>query len=116
MMDAEYQDSHRQFVSGHNGSDPVELLLVGAPVHGSHLMLVGLAQLLGLDFSSVPGLLLEGVVLILPTLLSLTLLSDFAIQISAAMLTVALISLFISSQKKNKVSSPSPSSVESAKC
>ena len=116
MMDAEYQDSHRQFVSGHNGSDPVELLLVGAPVHGSHLMLVGLAQLLGLDFSSVPGLLLEGVVLVLPTLLSLTLLSDFALQISTAMLTVALVSLFISSQKKNKVSSPSPSSVESAKC
>ena len=68
-MEAEYQESHRQFVSGHNGSEPIELLLVGVPVHGSHLLLIGLAQLLGLNYSSVPGLLLEGVVLLLPTLL-----------------------------------------------
>ena len=114
-MEAEYQESHRQFVSGHNGSEPIELLLVGVPVHGSHLLLIGLAQLLGLNYSSVPGLLLEGVVLLLPTLLSLTILSDSSLQITAAMLVLATTTLVVSSRDKYNMFSSSLSLTESNK-
>ena len=95
-MDAEYQESHRQFVSGHNGSEPVELLLLGVPLHSSQLLLIGLSQLLGLDYSSVVGGVLEWAVLVVPTLLGLTILADFTLQLSIAMLALALTSLLVS--------------------
>ena len=94
-MEAEYQAEHTLFVSGHNGSDPMEILLVGAPVHGSHLLLIGLGQLLGLDYSSPLGSLLEWAVLVVPTLLSLTAWASVTPQVAATLFTLALVTILM---------------------
>lgn len=94
-MEAEYQSEHTRFVSGHNGSDPMEILLAGAPVHCSQLLLIGLGQLLGLDYSSILGSVLEWAVLVVPTLLSLTAWAPATPQVSATLFTLALVTILM---------------------
>ena len=105
-MEAEYQAEHLRFVSGHNGSDPLEIRLVGAPVHGSHLLLVGLAQLLGLDYSSALGSVMEWAVLVVPTLLSLTTWASATAQVSATLLTLALVTILAAATQTRAAASP----------
>ena len=69
-MDQVYQTEHLQFVSNNNGTSPVEIMLVGGPVHCSLLLLTGLSQWLGLDYSSFIGTILESAIAVLPPLLS----------------------------------------------
>ena len=68
-MDQDYQSDHLKFVSDNHGTDPVEIMLVGVPIHCSHILLVSLSQLFDMDFSSLPGLVLEWSILVIPTLL-----------------------------------------------
>jgi len=98
-MEAEYQAEHTRFVSGHNGSDPMEILLVGAPVHCSQLLLIGLGQLLGLDYSSIPGSVLEWAVLVVPTLLSLTAWAPATPQVAATLFTLALVTILMAATR-----------------
>ena len=101
-MEAEYQSEHTRFVSGHNGSDPMEILLVGAPVHCSQLLLIGLGQLLGLDYSSTLGSVLEWAVLVVPTLLSLTAWASATPQVAATLFTLALVTILMAATCKVK--------------
>ena len=91
-MEAGYQAEHLHFVSGHNGSDPWSLAVVGGPVHCSQLVLVAGAQL-GLDYSSWAGLVAEWAVLVLPTLLALTILHEHAATLGLASLALAATAL-----------------------
>ena len=93
-MEAGYQEEQRQFVSGHNGTHPLEILLQGAPMHCSHLLLIALAQL-GLDRRSVVWGVLEWFILVVPTLLVSTIMADFTAQLSLALATLAISSLLL---------------------
>ena len=95
-MEAGYQEEQRQFVSGNNGSQshPLEILLHGAPMHGSHLLLIGLVQLgLGLSSRSVVWCLVEWTILVIPTLLVTTVLADFTLHVTLALFSLAISSL-----------------------
>ena len=95
-MEAGYQEEQRQFVSGNNGSQshPLEILLHGAPMHGSHLLLIGLVQLgLGLSSSSLVWCLVEWTILVIPTLLVTTVLADFTLHVTLALFSLAISSL-----------------------
>ena len=111
MMEAGYQEQQRQFVSGHNGTQPLEILLHAAPMHCSHLLLISLVQL-GLNSSSVVWSLLEWLVLVIPTLLVTTILADFTLQLSLALAALAIASLllahFHNAQRKPHSQNPSP--------
>ena len=106
-MDAKYQSEHLKFVSGHNGSDPLEILLVGAPVHCSQLLLISMSQLSSWSYSSSwSGQLLEWVVMLVPTTLSLTILSSYTLQISLYLLALAIVFL-VTAQMQNKTNKSS---------
>ena len=94
MMEAGYQEQQRQFVSGHNGSQPLEILLHGAPMHCCHLLLISLLQL-GLNPRSVVWSLLEWFVLVIPTLLVTTILADFTAQLTLVLAALAISSLLL---------------------
>jgi len=101
-MDQDYQSDHLKFVSDNHGTDPVEIMLVGVPIHCSHILLVSLSQLFDMDFSSLPGLVLEWSILVIPTLLSLTLLSNYAVQISWYILALAIV-ILLTAYLQNKI-------------
>jgi len=101
-MDPIYQAEHLQFVSNHNGTS-LEILLVGSPIHCSLLLLASLSQWLALDYSTFLGAVLEWTVTIIPTLLSLTVLSDYSAHISLILFLTSLGSILLGQGfKKNK--------------
>lgn len=89
-MDQVYQTEHLQFVSNNNGTSPLEIMLVGGPVHCSLLLLTGLSQWLGLDYSSFLGTILESAIAVLPPLLSLTVLSRYAAHIALGLFLLSI--------------------------
>jgi len=102
-MDQEYQEKQAEFMANHNGSTPVEIIIVGLPVHFSLLFVTLVAQWLHLDFSSLLGGLIEVVLTVLPTLLSLTVLSDQPERACGPMAAGAFIA-FIMTQRTKKYS------------
>lgn len=102
-MDQEYQEKQAEFMANHNGSNPVEIIIVGLPVHFSLLFVSMLAQCLHLDFSSLLGGLIEAVVTVLPILLSLTVLSDQPERACGPLAAGAVIA-FVMSQRFKKYS------------
>jgi len=102
-MDQEYQDKQSEFMANHNGSTPVEIIIVGLPVHFSLLFVTLVAQWFHLDFSSLLGGVIEAVVTVLPTLLSLTVLSDQPERACGPMAVGAFIA-FVMSQRVKKYS------------
>jgi len=102
-MDPLYQSEHLQFVSNNNGTSPLEILLVGSPLHCSLLLLASLSQWLGLDYSTLLGAVLEWAVTTVPILLSLTVLSDYPAHISLVLFLMGLGALLLAQgYKKNK--------------
>ena len=100
VMESEYQSEHTQFVSGHNGSDPLEILMIGAPVHCSHLLLISLHQLLGCNYSTVAGRVLEWLVLVCPTLLCLTVWCEQVVTVTLSTAALACIIIFSSQHSR----------------
>jgi len=102
-MDPLYQAEHLQFVSNHNGTSPLDILLVGSPIHCSLLLLASLSQWLALDYSSFLGAVFEWAVTTIPTLLSITVLSDYSAHISMLLFLLALGAILLGQgYKKNK--------------
>jgi len=102
-MDPVYQAEQVEFVSHGNGTTPLEIVIVGSPLHCSLLLLASLSQCLGLDYTTFLGSVLEWAVATVPILLSLTLLSDYSPHISLALFLMSLAALLIAQgYKKNK--------------
>jgi len=106
-MDQNYQEEHLRFVSNHSGTSPLEIILVGAPVHCSLLLLASLSQWLVLDYSTYLGSVLEWAIIAIPTLLSLTIFSNYSAQISLLLMLLGLGVLLLAqgySKNKNDIS------------
>jgi len=102
-MDPMYQAEHLQFVSNHTGTNPLEIILVGSPLHCSLLLLASLSQWLALDYSTFLGAILEWAVTTIPILLSLTVLSDYSAHISLVLFLLGLAALLLAQgYRKNK--------------
>lgn len=102
-MDPLYQAEHLQFVSNNNGTSPLEIILVGSPLHCSLLLLASLSQWLALDYSTFLGAILEWGVTTIPLLLSLTVLSDYSAHISLVLFLMGIGALLLAQgYKKNK--------------
>jgi len=99
-MDPLYQAEHLDFVSNNNGTTPLEIVIVGSPLHFSILFLASLSQWLGLDYTTFLGSLLELLVTILPILLSLTVLSDYSAHISLTLFLMGVSLLLVAQGSK----------------
>jgi len=102
-MDPLYQAEHLDFISNNNGTSPLEILIVGSPIHFSVLLLAALSQWLGLDYTTYLGSLLEWILTTIPILLSLTVWSDYSAHVSLALFVMGVATLLLSqSNKKSK--------------
>ena len=99
----QYQQRHVEFVSSGNGTTPQEILLIGLPIHSSLLLLTSLALWRGNLFSSLPGSLLELLVICLPPLLSLTTFSSSPELLVIPLTAFGVLALFLAARGRSKV-------------
>ncbi|XP_023324861.1 uncharacterized protein At4g17910 isoform X2 [Eurytemora carolleeae] len=102
-MDPVYQEKHRQFVASNNGSTIPEIIVAGLSLHLSPL-LVGLISLLPWWSSTLPWRTLELFIILIPPLLSLTILAESpeVLNLSLAVASILVLLVIISKKKGSR--------------